>query len=219
VTPATLVGDIGGGAMYLVAGMLAGLLRAGRTGQGRGRCRHRRRLGAHAGAPDVDGARRHAGRTRGESLLDGPHWSRSYACADGGFVSVQCLEAKFYAEFLAVLDLSAPTPTSRASTTPPPGPAPRAAGRLFAASPRPLGPLFAGTDACVAPVLSPWEAAGDPHLAARATWVEPAGALQPAPAPAHSAPPPAPAAIPARDAHRAEILADLRARGPRHRDG
>jgi alpha-methylacyl-CoA racemase len=43
---------------------------------------------------------------RGKSLLDGPHWSRCYACADGGFISVQCLEPKFYAEFLMRLGLN-----------------------------------------------------------------------------------------------------------------
>jgi alpha-methylacyl-CoA racemase len=215
VTPATLVGDIGGGAMYLVAGMLATLLRAARTGEG-----------AMVDAAIVDGSAHMmallmsmapAGmlaEARGNSLLDGPHWSRSYTCADGGYVSVQCLEAKFYAEFLALLDLSADPDFARQYD---PATWPRASERLaaiFAARSRDHWTrVFAGTDACVAPVLSPWEAAGDPHLAARATWVEQEGALQPAPAPRISGAAPSPAAIPGRDAHRAEILADLRARG------
>mgnify|MGYP003111212229 CR=1 FL=1 len=54
VTPATLVGDVGGGALYLVAGMLAGLIRAGRSG--RGGCGDCRWLGAYDGAFDVDDA-------------------------------------------------------------------------------------------------------------------------------------------------------------------
>ncbi|MEO0782712.1 MAG: CaiB/BaiF CoA-transferase family protein, partial [Pseudomonadota bacterium] len=82
VTPATLVGDIGGGAMYLVAGMLAGLLRAARTGKG-----------TVVDAAIVDGsahmmallmamaANGQMVEARGQSLLDGPHWCRSYACA------------------------------------------------------------------------------------------------------------------------------------------
>ena len=223
VTPATLVGDIGGGAMYLVAGMLAGLLRAGRSGQG-----------TVVDAAIVDGSAHMlallmsmapAGmlaEARGASLLDGPHWSRSYACKGGGFISVQCLEAKFYADFLAVLGLSDDADFARQYD---PATWPRATERLaalFDERPRDdWAARFAETDACVAPVLSPWEAAQDPHLAARASWIAPDGALQPAPAPRLSdaapepepAPAPKPAAIPARDAHRDAVLADLRARG------
>jgi alpha-methylacyl-CoA racemase len=215
VTPPTLVGDIGGGAMYLVAGMLAGLLRAGRTGQG-----------AVVDAAIVDGSAHMlallmsmapAGglvEARGKSLLDGPHWSRSYACAGGGFVSVQCLEAKFYAEFLSVLGLSDDPDFARQYD---PESWPRATERLaaiFAAQTREhWAARFAGTDACVAPVLSPWEAARDPHLGAHRSWIARDGALEPAPAPRVSDSPPEPGPIPARDAHRAEILADLRARG------
>jgi len=215
VTPATLVGDIGGGAMYLVAGMLAGLIRAGRTGQG-----------TVVDAAIVDGSAHMLAllmsmapvgmlaEARGKSLLDGPHWSRSYVCADAGFISVQCLEAKFYATFLSLLGLGDDADFAcqydRESW-------PRATRRLteiFAAKPRAhWTALFAGSDACVAPVLSPWEAAREPHMAARDSWRHIDGALQPAPAPrfAGHAPPPGP--IPARDAHRTAILDDLRDRG------
>lgn len=215
VTPPTLVGDIGGGAMYLVAGMLAGLLRAGRTGQG-----------AVVDAAIVDGSAHMlallmsmapAGlltETRGKSLLDGPHWSRSYACADGGFVAVQALEAKFYATFLAILGLEGDPDFARQYD---PASWPRAAGRLaavFAAHPRDhWARRFAGSDACVAPVLSPWEAARDPHLAARGAWLRREDALEPAPAPRFTGRAAEPGPVPARDAHRAEILADLRRRG------
>ncbi|MGB2201200.1 MAG: CaiB/BaiF CoA transferase family protein, partial [Pseudooceanicola atlanticus] len=101
MTPATLVGDIGGGALYLVIGMLAALMRAKETGQG-----------SVVDAAIVDGSAHmmnllmsmaSVGGTvteRGQSRLDGPHWSRSYRCADGGFIAVQALEAKFYAIFL-----------------------------------------------------------------------------------------------------------------------
>jgi alpha-methylacyl-CoA racemase len=215
VTPATLVGDIGGGAMYLIAGMLAGLIRAGRTGQG-----------TVVDAAIVDGSAHmlallmsmapggQLAEARGQSLLDGPHWSRSYACRDGGFVSVQCLEAKFYAEFLSVLGLGEDPDFARQHD---PESWPRATARLtdiFAAKPRDHWVArFAGTDACVAPVLSPWEAARDPHMRARASWTAPDGALQPAPAPRLDGAAASPGPVPARDAHRAEILADLRTRG------
>lgn len=208
-TPPTLVGDIGGGAMYLVAGMLAALWRARAAGQG-----------AVVDAAIVDGSAhmmalmmsmRAAGMfqdARGASLLDGPHWARSYACADG-FISVQCLEAKFYAEFLHRMGLTADPRFARQfapSTWPA---ATTALAALFAAQPRAhWAAVFAGSDACAAPVLSPSEAAADPHIAARGVWSE--GPLQPAPAPRFDgARPPPPHPAPGRDADREAILSEL----------
>ena len=107
IAPATLVGDIGGGAMYLTVGMLAGLLKARATG-----------AGCVVDAAIVDGSAhmmnllmslRSSGgfRTmRGQSLLDGPHWSRVYRCGDGGYFTVQALESKFYAQFLDLMGLA-----------------------------------------------------------------------------------------------------------------
>ncbi|WP_370223929.1 CaiB/BaiF CoA transferase family protein [Pararhodobacter marinus] len=210
VTPPTLLGDIGGGALYLVAGMLAGLIRAGRTGQG-----------TVVDAAIVDGSAhmmtllmlmRSGGMfrdRRGASLLDGPHWSRSYECADGGFVTVQCLEPKFYAEFLLKMSLSDDPEFARQND---PQSWPQAARRLaaiFGAKPRDhWTALFSDSDACVAPVLSPAEAARDPHLAARGVWSD-TGALQPRPAPRFDGKALDPAPAPRRDQHRDEILRSL----------
>lgn len=213
-TPPTLVGDIGGGAMYLVAGMLAALWRARASGRG-----------AVVDAAIVDGSAhmmallmsmQAAGlfrAARGASLLDGPHWARSYACADG-FVSVQCLEAKFYAEFLARMGLADDPRFARQFDPATWGPATAALAAIFAGGTRAhWAGVFAGSDACVAPVLSPAEAAADPHLAARGTWVA-EGALQPCAAPRFDGvAPPAPPAPPGRDADRAAILAELRLSG------
>lgn len=211
ITPPTLLGDIGGGALYLVAGMLAGLIRGARQG-----------IGCVVDAAIVDGsahmmallmAMRAGGlfaTARGTSILDGPHWSRSYACANGGFVSVQCLEAKFYAAFLALLNLSDDPGFARQND---PATWPEATRRLnaiFAQHPRDYwGALFAGSDACIAPVLTPDEVAADPHLAARGTWVQSGDMLQPRPAPRFDGVVAEPAAAPTRDQHRAEILAAL----------
>jgi len=222
-TPPTLVGDIGGGAMYLVAGMLAALWRARASGQG-----------ATVDAAIVDGSAhmmalvmsmQAAGlfRTaRGASLLDGPHWARSYACADG-HIAVQCLEAKFYAEFLSRLGLTDDPRFARQFDPATWAPATGVLAALFADRPRAhWATVFAGSDACAAPVLSPEEAARDPHLAARGTWLT-EGPLQPAPAPRYldtgpdpkalpGAPLPVPAPPPpprARGADRAAILAEL----------
>jgi alpha-methylacyl-CoA racemase len=209
-TPPTLLGDIGGGAMYLVAGMLAALWRARASGQG-----------ATVDAAIVDGSAhmmallmsmQAAGlfqAQRGHSLLDGPHWARSYACADG-FVSVQCLEAKFYAEFLNCLDLTDDARFARQFDPESWAPAASHLAQVFAPHPRAhWQDVFAGSDACVAPVWSPAEAAADPHLAQRGTWVSGA-ALQPAAAPRYIGESTAPQrAPPRRDADRAAILSEL----------
>lgn len=214
-TPATLVGDIGGGALYLVVGLLAGLLAARQTG-----------TGTVVDAAICDGSAhmmnllmtlRQSGGfhdRRGASLLDGPHWSRSYVCADGGHVSVQCLEPKFYALFLQKLGLDQDPDFARQYDT---ALWPRLTARLagtFAEQPRThWEQLFLGSDACVAPVLSPVEAAAHPALQARGIWSAPDGVLQAAPAPRFDGTPPRPPGpAPRRGQHRAEILAELAAR-------
>ncbi|MEM6587769.1 MAG: CaiB/BaiF CoA-transferase family protein [Pseudomonadota bacterium] len=185
MTPATLVGDIGGGAMYLVAGMLAGFLNAAKTGKG-----------TVVDAAIVDGsahmmallmamaAKGTMQEPRARSLLDGPHWCRSYACADGLWLTVQSLEPQFYDIFLDRMGLT-PDPDFATQYDPDLWPAQtQTLTQIFASHPRAHWlELFEGTDACVAPVLSPWEAAHDPHMAHRAIWQTAGGQLQPAPAP------------------------------------
>ncbi|MEC3861861.1 CaiB/BaiF CoA-transferase family protein [Mesobacterium sp. TK19101] len=209
--PPTLLGDIGGGAMYLAVGMLAGILNARSTGRG-----------TVVDAAIVDGAShmmalllsmgaQFSTQARGRSLLDGPHWSRCYTCACGGNISVQCLEPKFYALFLDKMGLSndpdfarqfdqALWPELTARLT-----------RIFAEKSRAhWDDLFEGSDACVGPVLSPSEAQGDPHVAARGIWQ----AGQPAAAPrfGHDAPP-APPPSPMRGQDSAAILQELKTKG------
>lgn len=211
-TPPTLVGDIGGGALYLVAGMLAGIIRAGRSGQG-----------TVVDAAIVDGsahmmnllmslgASGGLSMQRGQSILDGPHWSRAYACADGGWISVQCLEPKFYATFLETLGLQQ-APELASQYDPAQWPAQTAVlAAVFSAQPQAhWADLFAGTDACVAPVLSPERSAQDPHMQARGTWAQVDGLWQAAPAPRFDGQPPhTPAAAPLRGQHTQDILAEL----------
>lgn len=215
-TPPTLVGDIGGGALYLVVGILSGILRARASGQG-----------TVVDAAIYDGSAhmmnllmtlRQAkvwNDSRGHSVLDGPHWSRCYRCADGGYVSVQCLEPKFYAQFLDLLELSEDPDFQRQND---PSLWPALAARLealFATRPRAeWEALFLGTDACVAPVLSPEEAARHPVNNTRGTWHMEDGLLQAAPAPrfAGRSDWAAPSA-PERGAHDAEIRAELAQKG------
>ena len=214
MAPPTLVGDIGGGALYLVVGMLAGILRARATGEG-----------TTVDAAIVDGsahmmnllmALRPSGglsHKRGQSLLDGPHWCRTYRTADGGFMGVQSLEPKFYAILLDKLGLSS---DAEFASQYDPALWPRLTARLaaiFAKRTRAeWTALFDGSDACVAPVLHPEEAADNPHMRAREVWQTVDGVLQAAPAPrfANAATPPG--QIPARGEHDAEIRAELAAR-------
>lgn len=195
MTPATLVGDIGGGALYLVIGMLTGLMRAKETGEG-----------TTVDAAIVDGSAHMMNllmsmasvggtvTTRGQSRLDGPHWSRTYRCADGGYIAVQALEAKFYAILLDRLGLSDDADFLRQNDK---SLWPTLATRLeaiFAEHPRDhWAAVFDGLDACVAPVLPPVQSAQDAHIAARGIWHGEGEVLQAAAAPRFdNATPPAP---------------------------
>ena len=212
-TPPTLVGDIGGGAMYLVAGMLAGLLRARRDGQG-----------TVVDAAIVDGSAhmmnlamtaRSAhmlGDGRGTSILDGSPWSRCYRCSDGGFLAVQCLEPQFYAVFREQLGVAGDAAFDQ---NPDPGTWSALTGRIAEIiATRTLAEwadVFADSDACAAPVLDPAHAALDPHISARSIWTEIDGQLQARAAPRFDGAGPAdPAISPRRGEHTEEILAGLR---------
>ena len=178
--PLNLLGDFGGGSLYLVVGLLAGLLHARATGEGQ-----------VVDAAITDGAAHlmtmftglaaaglHAP-ARGTNLLDGgaPQYD-TYACADGRHVSVGAIEGKFRAELLRLLQLDPALA----------GPALRTAlTRTFATRPRDAWcALLEGTDACFAPVLTLEEAPAHPHNRARSTFQTIDGIVQPAPAPRFS---------------------------------
>ncbi|MBZ9756491.1 CoA transferase [Mesorhizobium sp. ESP6-5] len=212
MAPPTLVGDVGGGALYLVIGMLAAMMNVRAGGQGivvdaaivDGSAHMMNLLMslAQSGALDAD---------RGRSLLDGPHWCRVYRTSDGGFISVQCVEPKFYALFLDRLGLTAdPQFANQFDRELWPQLGDRLAA-IFATRPRDAWvKLFAGSDACVGPVFSPHEAAQHPHMAARGTWLTVDGILQAAAAPRFSGwEQKTPAKSPMRGEHDAEIRAGL----------
>lgn len=210
--PPTMLGDIGAGALYLAVGMLSGLLNARATGEG-----------VVVDAAIVDGAShmmalllsmgtQFSTTERGTSLLDGPHWSRCYTCADGRHMSVQCLEPKFYAVFLDTMGL-ADDPLFQDQFDPAQWPKQTARlAVLFAEKPRAhWAGLFEGLDACVAPVLSPAEARNDSHVFARGIWT-PDGAPSPAPRFLGRTLPRKRSAQP-RDGDRDRILSELKQKG------
>ncbi|MFM0340808.1 CaiB/BaiF CoA transferase family protein [Paraburkholderia fungorum] len=209
LAPPTLLGDLGGGALYLAMGVLAGILGARRSGQGQ-----------VVDAAIVDGsanlmnlllsvhAAGHQPLERGCGLLDGPHWSGTYACADGHFVSVQALEPQFNALLFSKLGLG-DDPDFRQPYHPHRWPALRERlAAVFATQARQHWvDLLEGSDACFAPVLTPVGAMTHPHMAARGVYAERDGVLQAAPAPRFSVTPSGvPNAIPRRGEHGLAIL-------------
>jgi len=192
VPPLNLVGDFGGGSLYLAVGVLAALHHARATGEGQ-----------VVDAAIVDGATHLMGaihqlsamgmwdQPRGENILDGgaPFYD-CYECADGKFVSIAPLEPEFFAILVEKLGLSGheamKSQFDRASW-----PAMRAAfEQTFKAQPRDhWSRLLEGTDACFAPVLDTAEAAAHPHMAAREGFTGVEGVVQSAPAPRFSVTP------------------------------
>ncbi len=209
LAPPTLVGDLGGGALYLAMGLLAGILNA--RGGGAGQVVDAAIVDGSANLMNLLLSTHAAGllpMERGQGLLDGPHWCGSYACADGLFVSVQALEPQFNALLFAKLGLGEDPDFKKPYDA-----------RLWLRLRQRLADVFAsqkrqhwvdlleGTDACFAPVLSPREAMAHPHMAARGVYAEPHGVLQAAPAPRFSATPAAtPGAVPRRGEHTAQVL-------------
>jgi crotonobetainyl-CoA:carnitine CoA-transferase CaiB-like acyl-CoA transferase len=209
MAPPTLVGDLGGGALYLAMGVLAALLSARQTGSGQ-----------VIDAAIVDGSANlmnlllsaHAAGQqpfeRGRGLLDGPHWYGTYPCADGAFVSVGALEPQFNALLLAKLGLADDADFRHAYDTRRWPLLRERLAALFATQPRAHWvALLEGSDACFAPVLTPAEALEHPHLAARGVYATRDGVLQAAPAPRFSATPSGePGAVPVRGEQGAEVL-------------
>ena len=197
--PLNLVGDYAGGSLYLAFGLLAAILQARQSGRGQ-----------VVDAAIVDGTASlattffgmHAAGMlqpqRGSNIADtGSHFYDVYECADGRWLAVGPIEARFYAEFLQLLGLDPASlgPQNDPATWPQ---AKAVLGAKFRAQSRDhWASLFAPTDACVAPVLDWDEAPLHGHLAARATFVEVDGIVQPAPAPRFSATPAGPPTPPA----------------------
>jgi alpha-methylacyl-CoA racemase len=205
--PLNLVGDYGGGAMFLVFGMLGALLSAQRTGKGQ-----------VVDACITDGVASlmslfYAWQPKGlwqdapgSNLLDGAApFYRTYACADGRHVAVGCLEPKFFAQMVEGLGLADRNYDQNDRSGWP------AMQADFAAAFASRGQdewakVFAATDACVTPVLSMAEAPVHPHNRARGTFIQRGGIPQPAAAPRFSE---TPGRI--REARAVEIAEALRA--------
>ncbi len=211
LAPPSLVGDIGGGALYLAVGVLAAVMHARSSGEGQvvdaaivDGSAHLTSLllGLQAGGAMVT--------ERGRSGLDGSYWYSTYRCADGGFITLGAVEPKFYHLLREKLGLLG-DPAFDQQNDVDGWPVLRARFEsLFATRSRAEWcDLLEGTDVCFAPVLTPEEAAVHPHMAARRVYQERDGVLQAAPAPRFSITPALEiGAVPVRGRDIGGVLAD-----------
>jgi alpha-methylacyl-CoA racemase len=211
VPPLNLVGDFGGGALYLALGVVAGLLEAQKSGKGQ-----------VVDAAMVDGAAslmtaiygmRASGlwnENRGDNILDtGAHYYDVYETKDGKFISIGSIEPKFYDELLRLSGLKGQEMPRQNDRTEWPKMKDRIK-ELFRTKTRDEWcKIMEGSDVCFAPVLSMDEAPHHPHNRHRGTFVDRDGVLQPGPAPRFSRTPSAIQRPPARPGeHTEETLRD-----------
>ncbi|WP_300514840.1 CaiB/BaiF CoA-transferase family protein [Aliiroseovarius sp.] len=185
VPPLNLVGDFGGGAMYLVAGLLAALHETGRTGKGQVVDCAITDGAAHLMAMvySMNGSGLWADRREANLLDGGAPFYRCYECACGGHMAVGALEAKFYAELLRLLALERTQLPAQMDVSGWPRLRDVFASRFLERSRDDWAEIFEGTDACTVPVLTLAEAPAHPHNAARGAFVDLAEVAQPRPAP------------------------------------
>jgi len=191
--PPTVVGDIGGGAMFMALGLVSGILRARETGQGQ-----------VIDAAITDGCavmstlvqimrlqRLWADRRQSNVLDGGAFWYDTYECADGEWISVGALEPQFYRLLIEKCGLAGEELNGAQFDVARWSELSKRFAALFRTKTRAEWcVLLEGTDVCFAPVLSLSEAQLHPHNVARNAYVDVAGVRQPAPAPRFSTTPP-----------------------------
>ena len=188
VSSFAMVGDIGGGALYLMTGLLAGVIQARSSGRG-----------CVVDAAIVDGAahmlnlalsarqRGIVADVRGQSIHDSSPFYETYVCADGEHITIGSIEPQFYALLLQTLGLADDPDFAAPQSQWDKALWPRRRARLqalFITEPRAhWQQVFEGSDVCFGAVLSPLEAAAHPHMQARGVYHAQGGVLQAAPAP------------------------------------
>ena len=185
VPPLNLVADLGGGAMYLVAGVLAALLEA--RSSGRGQVVDAAMIDGVAHLMSAFQAFRQFGTWtagRGENLVDGgAHFYGTYETGDGKYVAVGAIEPQFYAALLQVLGLAAETLPPQNDRSRWPAMRVRFAAVFRTRTRDEWVQAMAGREACFAPVLGIDEAPQHPQMQARAVFTHFDEVLHPSPAP------------------------------------
>jgi alpha-methylacyl-CoA racemase len=188
VPPLNLVGDFGGGALYLALGVVAGLLEAQKSGKGQ-----------VVDAAMVDGAASlmtaiygmHGSgfwnNERGDNILDtGAHYYEVYETKDNKYVAIGSIEAKFYAELLEKSGLKGEKLPHQQDRSQWPAMKERLKTLFRTKTRDEWCKIMEGSDICFAPVLSMEEAPKHPHMKHRGTFIEEGGVTQPGPAPRFS---------------------------------
>jgi alpha-methylacyl-CoA racemase len=211
VPPLNLVGDFGGGALYLAFGILAGVIQARETGKGQViDCAMSD--GAASLMAMFYGFKAGGGWSnyRRTNLLDGgAHFYDTYQCADGKWISIGSIEPQFYALLLEKTGITDPAFAAQMNRGEWDNLRAKLAEVIGKKTQGEWCEIMDATDVCFAPVLDLDEAPKHKHNVARQTFVEVGGVIQPAPAPRFSE---TPGAIqgppPAIGAHDREALAD-----------
>jgi alpha-methylacyl-CoA racemase len=212
VPPLNLVGDFGGGGMYLAFGVVCALFEAQRSGQGQ--VVDTAMVDGAASLMNMFWAMKATGfwnDERGTNLLDtGSHFYDVYQCADGNYISLGSIEPQFYAELLRLSGLGGqsdlPPQMDRAQW---PAMKERVTALIATRTRDEWCQIMEHSDVCFAPVLTMDEATRHPHNVARGTFVDAFGLTQAAPAPRFSRTPPElvrPAPHPGQ--HTDEVLRD-----------
>jgi alpha-methylacyl-CoA racemase len=188
VIPVNLVGDFGGGALYLAFGVLAALRHAERTGEGQvidcamsdGAAGLMSLLYGHLARGSWQDA-------RGVNLIDGgSHFYNVYRCADGQWLALGAIEPAFYATLVEKAGLDPVEFEGRQAPADWPALRVRLAAIVARRTRDQWCSLLEGSDCCATPVLSMREAPGHPHNVARGAFAEVGGVTQPAPSPRFS---------------------------------
>jgi len=209
IPPLNLIGDYGGGGLYLAFGLVCALLEARTSGKGQ-----------VVDAAMIDGAaslamsffgQKAAGNftnQRGSNILDGgAHFYSCYATRDDKYIAVGPVEGRFYQELIERLGLKDDLPADQYDRAAWPEGKRKLAALFKTKSRDEWCALLEGTDVCFAPVLDFDEAMDHPHNKERGLFVEVAGVRQPGPAPRFSRTKPAIQGPPSRPGqHTEEVL-------------
>lgn len=189
VPPLNLVGDMGGGGMLLVNGVLAALLECANSGKGQ-----------VIDVAMVDGAAQLMwmfysfqafgmwdATQRESNMLDGgAHYYDTYECADGQYISLGSIEPQFYALLKKLAGLSEADFGDQNDQSLWPEMKAKLAAVMLQKTQAQWCELMEGTDVCFAPVLNFMDAPKHPANVARKSYIEVDGVVQPAPAPRFS---------------------------------
>ena len=213
VPPLNMVGDFGGGGMFLAYGVVCALLEAQKSGKGQ--VVDTAMVDGSAVLMSMFWAMKNIGmfdeNKPGTNLLDtGAHFYDVFLCSDGKHVSIGSLEPQFYALLLEKTGLvDDPAFAKQMDASQWPALKIKLAEVILTKSRTQWCEIMEGTDACFAPVLTMSEAAKHPHNVARKTFIEVDGVAQPAPAPRFSR---TASALPSAPAHAGQhsraVLAD-----------